>query len=164
LILATIISFGSIAQDNINSNSAESYTDPILKGAVSVAATGQIKAERNFLKLNKEAKGVQWYEIDQGYAAYYTKDGHKGKSYYDTKGRFLWSILSYDEKYLPRDVVNQVKSAHYLNYRITQASEIRHYLEPGHTIYLLQITNDKVWKKVRIIDGDMETVEEFPVR
>ena len=153
-----------MAQGNINSTSAETSTDPILKGAASAASTGQIRAERNLLKSNKDAKGIQWYEIDRGFAAYYTKDGHKGKSFYDMKGRFLWSILSYDEKYLPCEIISIVKSVHYLNYRITQASEIHHYLEPGHTIYLLQITNDKVWKKVRIIDGEIETVEEFPVR
>ncbi len=163
-MLGLITTTGSIGQYSSGSSS-EPYIEPVTKENSSAMAAGISKAKKNFQKLNKHVEGVAWYDISDGFAAYYfTKDQIKGKSYFDSKGGFLWSILVYGEKNLPKDIRIQVKSAYFLDYRITHVSEIRHITQPGEIIYLVQITNDKVWKKLRILNGEMEVIEEFPAR
>ena len=162
LMVGLIFTTVSVAQYNSSTPSSELYVDPVTKETALAIEASRSKAKKNFQKFNKEVNAVNWYDIIDGFlASYLTKDGINGKTYFDNKGRFLWSILNYGEKNLPPDVRSQVKSAYFLDFRITHVSEVRHYTEPGSIIYLVQITNNKVWRKLRIQNGEMEVISEF---
>jgi hypothetical protein len=161
LTIGLMIATSGTGQYN-NNASLKPYIDPVIKENSIALEIGRSKAKKNFQKLNKQAEAVEWFDLADGFAAYYlTTEGIKAKTFFNSKGWFLWSILNYGEKNLPNDIRIQVKSVYFLDYRITNVSEIQHHSEQG-TIYLVQITNDKVWKKLRIHDGEMEVIEEFP--
>jgi hypothetical protein len=158
LALATIVTAVTMAQKNSISSKNESAPVPNLEKSFSEYAAGRIKAERDFLKSKKQVENVKWYEESNGYFVYYTNNGNKGRSFYDTKGNLIYNILSYQEQSLPHDIRDQVKSAYYFDYKITSVEEIQ---MQGKTIYIVHLTDNKTWKIVRIYDGEMEVIQEY---
>ena len=159
--MATIISAVAISQENSVAKADDEISRREDKNSYLSNAPARVRAERDFLKSNTQATNIQWYEVPRGFLAYYKIQGNKGRSFYDRKGRFVYNIISYNEQFLPREVRIQVKSVYYLDYKITHVNEINHNSEPGKPIYLIQITNNKLWKKLKIADGEMELLEEF---
>jgi len=161
LMAATILAASTMAQGSNVQFSTSTSSDLSKNESPSFKSVGQLKAEKNFLKLNNRAENIRWFENPSGFQVHYLLGEKTGRSYFDNKGRFQYSILTYSEKDLPLEVKKQVKSVYYLDYTITNVTEISHFHEPGKTSYLIQITNGKVWKKVRVADGELELVEEF---
>lgn len=159
LILMAIITSVTMAQGSNSSLSNEET--PASQKNLSTGVLAQLKAEKDFLRSNKEAENVRWYHDVKGFFVYYTKEGNKGRSFYNQKGNFIYNVLSYPEQSLPFKIKSWVKMVYYMDYKITHVNEIR---QDGKTIFLVQITDDKTWKKLRIIDDDMEVIKECEVR
>jgi hypothetical protein len=161
LIAAIILAESTMAQTGSERFSTGKSTDASNEKSSVMKSNSQVKAEMNFMRMNTDARNIEWFDIPGGFQVHYTMEGKNGRSFFDNKGRFQRSIVTYGEKYLPQEVRMQIKSTYYLDYKITNVTEIIHFLEAGKPIYLIQLTNGKVWKKVRVVDGDLELIEEF---
>ncbi len=152
LIVPVMLAQGS----NLSISSEETFLpEPIEKPSKRVLA--KLKAEEDFLKWNKNAEQVRWYEETNGFFVYYTTDGKKARSFYDKRGYFVYNLISYPEQFLPVKIKKLIKSVYYMDYRITHVNEI---LQDNKTVFLVMITDDKVWKKLRIMD-EIEEIEEI---
>ena len=69
----------------------------------------------------------------------------------------MYNLISYPEQFLPVKIKKLIKSVYYMDYRITHVNEI---LQDNKTVFLVMITDDKVWKKLRIMD-EIEEIEEI---
>ena len=161
LMLTIITASVTMAQSSHLSISDEETPVAAAPKNISTGMLAQLKAEKDFLRSNKQAENVRWYNGEKGFFAYYTKDGNKGKSFYNKKGNFIYNVLSYPEQFVPFKIKEWVKSVYYMDYRITHANEIR---QDGKTVFLVQITDDKLWKKLRIQDDEMEVIKEYEVK
>ena len=161
LVLMTMAASVTMAQGSNLSLNDDETPAPGLQKNPPVGVLAQLKAEKDFLRSNKRAENVRWYDGVKGFFVYYTKDGNKGRSFYNKKGNFIYNVLSYQEQFLPFKIKKWIKSVYYMDYKITHVNEIR---QDGKTIFLVQITDDKIWKKLRIIDEEMEVIKEYEVR
>ncbi len=120
----------------------------------------RLKAEKNFLRHHKHVDNIQWFDERNGFFVYYNQDGKKGRSFYNGRGRFLYDVISYSGKFLSPQLKDLVKSVYYLDFRITHVSEVR---TAGKLVHLIELTDDKCWKKLRVQDGIMELIKEYTI-
>lgn len=161
LTLMMITASVTMAQGNNLSLSDEETPAADAQKNISTGVLAQLKAEEDFLRSNKQAKNVRWYDGEKGFFVYYTKDGNRGRSFYNKKGNFIYNVLTYQEQFLPFKIKKWIKSVYYMDYKITHVNEIR---QDGKTVFLVQITDDKVWKKLRIVDDELEVINEYDVK
>lgn len=114
-----------------------------------------VRATRDLWKRVGEQKDEAWYKLPKGYLAVYTEDDRQNRYVYDKKGNWLYALLTYQEKDLPKDVRGLVKGTYY-DYSITWAKEIR---QGDETVYVVHVESNNEWKDVSIRDGEMQTLK-----
>ncbi len=88
----------------------------------------------------------------------YSTDGVIYKAYYNNRGGWLYTILSYAEGNLPASIRNRVNSA-YDNYRITWVDEIR---APGRAaVYRVQLNSCHKFVIVQVNEEEMAQEAEY---
>jgi hypothetical protein len=160
-IVAMMLALASLAQE---SNTSNSYGTPAAAGAKrsKIKTDAQLKAERFFYVINESAENINWYQGPDGFQAYYLDNGKHGITYFDKKGDFLHTILSYSETLLSSDIRKRVKSLFYLDYSITNVAEIRKDKKSANNIYLVLLTNGKEWVRARVDTDEIAVIERFP--
>lgn len=157
LILAIIANTVIIAQGSASIN-GENTPETGSQKNIHNNRLARLKAREDFLRSNRQVENVRWYDVPNGFFVYYTKDQKKGKGFYNSKGKFVYSSLSYQEPLLPAEIRDRVKSVFYMDYKITHVNEI---LEEGKTIFIVQLTDNKTWKTILIRDNEMEVIKEY---
>ncbi len=117
-----------------------------------------IKAVRNFIREFKNADHAKWFKLNNGFAVQFTMDGFNTKVYYDKKGNYESMIRSYSEAQMPREVRHQVKRTFY-DFSICQVHEI---IRDNNTIYIVTIEDKTSQKKIKVENGEMEVMFEWP--
>ena len=125
--------------------------DPVFKNAIS------IKALRAFAREFKEVEDARWHKGDDWFAAYFTRDDIQFKVFYDCYGNHRYTMRSYHEPDLPKEVRHIVKSTHY-DYNIYHINEIT---TRGVVIYFIKLEGKNSWMDVKIVDNEMATVQEY---
>lgn len=88
----------------------------------------------------------------------YWADNIDHKVYYNNRGGWLYTILSYDEGKLPSSIKSRVKKE-YDDYRISWVDEIR---SPGHqTVYRVQLNSCTKLVVVQVDDDEMQQEAEY---
>ena len=88
----------------------------------------------------------------------YSADDVAYKEYYDNRGRWLHTILSYEEGHLPASVRDRVNSS-YGDYSISWVDEIR---APGQSpLYRVELKGYRNLLVVQVDDEDMEQEAEY---
>ena len=121
------------------------------KNQINVKALVDFK--KSFAGINDE----MWYRESYGYSARFFGQGSQTDVSYSEKGKWMYSILQYDETKLARDLRMQIRSVYY-DCRIKWVHEI---ILPRKTVYMVLIEDDSTIKNIRIGDGEMEVVEEL---
>ena len=116
-----------------------------------------VKASRDFLERVGDQKDEQWYKDPLGYEAAYTEGPVKAMYWYDKRGHWVYSILTYGENKMPEDVRVLVRST-YFEYSISWVKEVS---EAQTTVYVVHIENNTAWKEVAVQDGEMRVLKEF---
>jgi hypothetical protein len=118
-----------------------------------------MRATRDFLKRFQNPTDVQWSKSCRGYQVSCTDQGIKCRTAYTNNGGWLYTVRSYDEWKLPKDVRALVRSTYY-DYHITQVDEI---LQHGNEepIYLVHMKDERSWKNVMVKDGEIIEREEY---
>ncbi|PWT96340.1 MAG: hypothetical protein C5B52_16000 [Bacteroidetes bacterium] len=114
------------------------------------------RALKDFNRNNKTAPAAQWRQIQDGFIAEFTQDGIQSRTAYDKKGNFVYTIKTYGEKDLPKEVRKQVKSTYY-DFSITQVEEVH---ASDKVAYLVHIQDGNAWKIIRVTEDDMDVYKE----
>ena len=116
------------------------------------------RAKRDFSNNYKNVSNETWRVTDEGFNVNFEVGEIKYSVRYDKKGYRLITLRSYSEKYLPKNIRTQVRSA-YFDYNIKWVQEIEKNLNP--LVYVVLLEGDKEWIKVRVGDGEMIEVEKL---
>jgi hypothetical protein len=71
------------------------------------------RAMRDFTRAFKNAPETKWFKTDKGYFASFSENGKNTKVVYDNRGQRTYSIISYPESKLNRQVRSRVKSVYF---------------------------------------------------
>lgn len=121
--------------------------------------TADIRAVRNFTRIYKDASEVRWESLkDGGYICRFLQNGVMKRAFYGGRGEWLTTIAGYTAGHLPADVRRQVHSIYY-DYSILYVNEIS---MPGKPVsYVVQVQDRRAIKIVRVLDGEMEEIQEI---
>jgi len=121
-ILLPIAIFLMIASSN-NSSAQSSNVALNLKSLISAtliekASEAKVtevnaRAIRDFGRAFKNAPETKWFKTDKGYFASFSENGKNTKVVYDSRGQRNYSIISYPESKLNRQVRSRVKSVYF---------------------------------------------------
>jgi hypothetical protein len=117
------------------------------------------RAIRNFTRTYKGASDARWESLrDGGYVCRFKQNGVSKRAFYNKRGGWLATIAGYMTDHLPTDVRRQVHSVYY-DYSILYANEI---VMPDKPIaYVIQVQDGRTIRIVRVVDGEMEEIQEI---
>lgn len=84
-------------------------------------------------------------------------DGVQNRITYDKRGNFVSNLRYYDQEGLPKDVRHQVRRTWY-DYAIVYVVEVNYNQK---TAFVITLEDRSSWKKIKVVDGEMEVMEEF---
>ncbi|MGZ8541331.1 MAG: hypothetical protein ACXWV6_11820, partial [Chitinophagaceae bacterium] len=94
------------------------------------------------------------------FVVYFTSEDIKSFVYYNNKGVFEFMIRYYNEEKLPADVRHLVKSNYY-DFSIYHVTEVT---RNNKIAYAVKMEDKTLWKTVKVVDGEMELMEEYSKR
>lgn len=98
-----------------------------------------------------------WSTKSDGYRATFRKDGVVHLVDYNKKGKLMSTIRIYNETVLPKNIRKIVKSTFY-DFDIVSVAELS---LSNNLVYFIKIQDETSLKTVRVIDNDMEVIEDF---
>ena len=116
-----------------------------------------VRAVRDFLKREGDGKEEKWYRTKQGFLAEFDQGGRVGQYFYDQKGNWGYSILTFGERGLPDEIRRLVRST-YFEYSILWVKQVTGV--QGFS-YVVHIDNTGSWKELLIHDGEMAEWKAF---
>ena len=116
------------------------------------------KATRDFKKTFKDVNNEKWYTIKNGFLAEFSLNTSKNRVVYDKKGNWRYTVSYYDEKNLPAEIRAIVKPVYY-DYTISRVEEVH---ANDQIIYIVHVQNDSSLKTLRVCEGEMDLIEDFP--
>lgn len=116
------------------------------------------KAEEKFAKTYKNATDITWYHFnDNRLMVRFFDNGVQTKIFYNKKGNQDAMVKYYTEDKLPNEVRHQVKSTYY-DYSIFLVIEVT---VGNKTAYLVKIEDKACTKTIRVMNGEMDVIEEI---
>ncbi|HEV3250281.1 MAG TPA: hypothetical protein VGZ71_04975, partial [Puia sp.] len=100
-----------------------------------------------------------WFTIADGFISYFkSEDDISDRVFYNKKGNWTFTVKSYNEGKLPRDIRAIVKSSYY-DYTITLVEEVEGI---DNLVYIIHMSDKTSIKNLRVTkDGEMDVLEEF---
>jgi hypothetical protein len=92
---------------------AETSGNIKVKATEARATEVSIRAMRDFTRAFKNVPEVKWFKSESGEFASFVSNGTHTKVLYDKKGRRSYSLVSYTESKLDRNIRHLVKSSYY---------------------------------------------------
>ena len=158
--------FGQNAGGNsitLDKNTMEAFADRTAADIMFADAAAKLaginkKMAKNFTRLYSNAKNISIStgEANFTFVSCYV-DGIRNRIAYDKKGHWHSTLRFYTEDELPRDVRHLVKSNYY-DFSIAGVTEVSYNGKLAHVISLESKTE---WKKLKVVDGEMEEIESF---
>jgi hypothetical protein len=117
-----------------------------------------VKALKDFKTRFTSSAEATWFTANYGIVSYFTQDGYTNRIYYDKKGNWVYSLLTYGENKLDRNVRKAVKMNFY-DLDITLVKELQTTSGLVFIITLEDKTSLKILKINR--EGEMEIMQEM---
>lgn len=117
----------------------------------------ETRAFKNFSKNYKHASNVSWFYSGEVMVANFSENNIKKRAMYLDNGRWLRTLVSYDESELSDYVKSMVKE-NYPKFRITSVTEVH---ELDMVAYFINIENDKQIKQVISYEDRVWTHKQF---
>jgi hypothetical protein len=158
LLLATMFNPGSLtAQKNSEPlfRDAPKIESPANPGAEKVMVNS--KALKSFSRNFKTSAEVKWSTSGDMIQAYYKENGKQSRVFYNPKGRWVRTIVTYDESQLNKYIKSLVKRD-YWKYDISCVIEAR---EGAMHCYFINIETAKDFKQLIVYDGEVFVHQEF---
>ena len=125
--------------------------------AVGLSALG--KAEKSFYKTYPDATKVEWSTLsDKTNMCRFYVHNNIHRAFYTQNGQWVSTVSSYPGNKLDKKISDNVKSVYY-DYNIVFVDQID--LTGNKTIYIVEIQNEKLIRKVRVENDEMEILQEF---
>jgi hypothetical protein len=162
VITTLVVTFTTLLLGNHASSQqlAGAYHEFSLIEKASVHSNMSTRAVGNFLKQFSDVHTESWSKKDDGYRARFNRNKIKYMVDYDPKGNWVNTIRVYDENMLPTRVRKTVKVG-FLDFSIVKVIE----LETNKTVaYFVKIEDNISLKTVRVMDGEMDVVEDLKKR
>ncbi|HEY1872429.1 MAG TPA: hypothetical protein VGG71_15300 [Chitinophagaceae bacterium] len=115
-------------------------------------------AIRNFHKSYKNVSNEQWFELPNEFVVMFSLDDINYQVAYNKKGNLDYTIRTYSEEKMPKDLRHIVKSTYY-DYAINLVQEIERPNES--TVYLIQLTDKTALINLKVCDEEVEEVQRF---
>jgi len=152
LFLVIFINANVNAQEaNVSQKEFESSSDYAAK------ANANDRALMKFGKFFPNASSESWTKTKNGFAIRFTANNIQQLVFLTKRGNVIASIKYYSEKELPADVRMTIRYG-YPDFSIKTAQEIN---AANKTAYLVTIEDATSWKRIRVVDGEMDIYEEF---
>ena len=117
-----------------------------------------IKAVRNFTREYKNISDARWFKSANGeFAVYFISENIPSVIYYNKKGDYEFMIRRYNEEKLPHEIRHLVKSNYY-DFNIYHVTEIS---RNGKIVYGIKLEDKISWKTIKVVDDEMEVIEEY---
>ena len=117
-----------------------------------------VKALKDFKTRFANTGDATWFTASYGFVSYFTQDGHTNRIYYNKKGNWVYSLLTYGEAKLDREVRKAVKMNFY-DLDITVVKELQTVSGLVYFITLEDKTSIKILKINR--EGEMEITQDL---
>jgi hypothetical protein len=145
---------------------AQKVSEPLFRNAPKIEspaspATERVvvnsKALRSFARHYKTSADVKWSVSGDMIQAYYKENGKQSRVFYNPKGRWIRSIVTYDESLLNKYIKSLVRRD-YSKYDISCVIEAR---EGAMHCYFINIETAKDFKQLIVYDGEVFVHQEF---
>ena len=154
-ILLMIISILLIRGTTFVQNSSPFKVDVRKFGEVYIEARKSgvnIKTMANFCRIFADASNMTWTKgkdnIDR---VYFETKGKVTRAGFNQKGHFLYSISSYQEEMLPKNILLMVRK-NYAGKRIFGITEVN---TLNKTLYLIMLDAATSWLHLTVLDGEL---------
>jgi len=124
-----------------------------LAGLKAISAKLYTRFTRDF----KSASNISIYP-DKNVQIYSEIAGIKNRTLYTRKGKFLHNVRQYDFTILPETVTDAINDAYPRFDIFGGVAEVQ---VAGKIAYFVLIENKKSWKRVKVIDGEVDVYEEY---
>jgi hypothetical protein len=115
------------------------------------------QADKHFRHTFKNATDEKWSKKRDGYRVSFFDNDVRVVVDYDKKGRWVSTVKNYDEALLSKEIADAVMTA-FLGYSIVRVIEIQ---TKKALVHLVKIENKTLLKTVRVINGEMDVIEEY---
>lgn len=142
----------------LDSTASFSHNRLLLPGVVKKFKGVHTKAEIRFTDAYENATDILWYHLnDKRLMVRFFDNDIQTKIFYNRKGNQESMIRYYTEDKLPNEVRRLVKAIYY-DFNIFQVIEVT---VGRQTAYLVKIEDKSCTKTIRVMNGEMEVIEEF---
>ena len=118
-----------------------------------------VRAYKDFQDRFKKVDNAIWFfDPKVGFESYFIRDGYGNRVIYDKKGRWLYSLITYGEDKLSRDIRAQIKST-YFDFTITLVEEVQMNEGIEYVVYLTDKSTIRILKVNPA--GDIQTLQEL---
>ncbi|MEO6730378.1 MAG: hypothetical protein ABIN01_04120 [Ferruginibacter sp.] len=159
------------AQVNVDKNEFLEFTkpkentvaDPLNKTAVKdmkanlKEAKAKLKATSNFSNRYQDVSDVKWYAEEKAIVSSFKMQGKSGRSVYNKKGSWIFTIITYYKDQLPQQEKSLVEDS-YPDFEITLVQEIHQGTEKVYVVHLESITR---LKQILISDNEITPYRDF---
>lgn len=115
-----------------------------------------VKALKDFK--SRFSGDATWFTSNKGSISYFTQDGYINRVYYDKKGHWIYSLLSYGEAKLDWGVRKAVK----MNYYDQSITLVRELQTLSGLVYVINLEDKSSIKILKINkEGEMEIMQEM---
>jgi hypothetical protein len=169
MILAFFLTTNGFGQNSggnsitLDKNTMEAFADRLSSSVKFAEAADKLasinrKMAKNFTKSysNAENISITTGERNVTFVSCYI-DGIRNRIAYDKKGHWHSTLRFYSENELPREVRHLVKSNYY-DFNIAGVTEVQY---DGKLAHVLSLESKTEWKKLKVVDGEMEIIESF---
>ena len=116
-----------------------------------------VNAVRHFSSQFKSVSDEKWTKKEDGYRVSFQKDDIRYMVDYDKKGNWKSTIRIYGEHRLPQEIRREIRSD-YLDFEIVTVTELK---INNVLSYFVKLEDQHSLKTVRVINGEMDVVEDY---
>lgn len=164
VVTAILLSFtflGGRAQLAINSPLGSSNGKTFLPAKLydGTMKNTNAKAMKNFKRDYREAVGAEWSVLhDQSLVCRFFMNNILYRAFYSPHGQWIASVSGYDAGKLDKGVYDKIKRVYY-NSSIGFVNQVD--MANGRTVYIVEIQDEKSFKKIRVDGDEMDVWLEF---
>lgn len=164
LIVLSAIALGAILLKPVSSI-AQRTAEPLFRDAPKIESPAPAEAEnavnskalKSFNRHFRTSADVKWSTSGEMLQAYFNENGKQSRVFYNPKGKWVRTLITYDKTKLSKSVSSLV-NRDYWKYDITCVIEAR---EAGLHCYFINVEHGKDFKQLLVYDGEVFVHQEF---
>jgi hypothetical protein len=139
-----------------SSESVTENSDETIRTATDVTGI-HVRAVKNFNRDYKNVTNAKWYNSAKTIVASFNEGGKSNTVVYYKNGRWLHTLINYDESHLAEDVRSLINE-NFDKFKITWVTEVH---EADKVMYFVNIENEKRFKQVYVCNGEFGIYKDY---